>query len=147
MRRRGDAAQIDKNAEQIFRRMIFNILIDNTDDHEKNHALIFRDDGLYELAPAFDVLPSGFGLGYQQMRVGKFGTEGTIKNAFSELSAFRITKGKAITIASEVAHAVGSWQKHFTEAGVTARDIQTLTTYIDGPRLLAERFELTASNS
>lgn len=39
--------------------MVFNILIDNTDDHEKNHALLMTDACCYALAPAFDVLPSG----------------------------------------------------------------------------------------
>jgi serine/threonine-protein kinase HipA len=134
---------IDKNAEQIFRRMIFNILIDNTDDHEKNHVLMLRDDGLYELSPAFDVLPSGLGLGYQQMRIGKQGTEGTIANVLSELSAFRMSKVKATAIAKEVAKAVDSWKEHFIDAGVTPKDIQTLATYIDGPRLLAERLALS----
>ncbi len=134
LRRRGDATKIDKNAEQIFRRMIFNILIDNTDDHEKNHVLMLRDDGLYELSPAFDVLPSGLGLGYQQMRIGKLGTEGTIRNAFSELSAYRLSEAKAISIASEVAKVIGSWQKHFTDAGVAPKDIRALATYIDVAR-------------
>ena len=44
---------------ELFRRMVFNILIDNTDDHEKNHALLMAGSGEYELSPAFDVLPSG----------------------------------------------------------------------------------------
>jgi serine/threonine-protein kinase HipA len=142
LRRRGDSAQIESNAEQIFRRMIFNILIDNTDDHEKNHVLILRSDGLYELAPAFDVLPSGFGLGYQQMRIGKEGTEGTIANALSEHTAFRLPKAKATAIAVEVANVVGGWQKHFINAGVSAKDVETLATYIDGPRLITERLTI-----
>jgi serine/threonine-protein kinase HipA len=141
-RRRGDPAQIENNAEQIFRRMIFNILIDNTDDHEKNHVLILRNDGLYELAPAFDVLPSGYGLGYQQMRIGKQGTEGTIANALSELSAFRLSKSKAVAIAHDVATVVNRWQQHFIDAGVSPKDVKTLATYIDGPRLLSERVGL-----
>jgi serine/threonine-protein kinase HipA len=142
LRRRGDPAQIESNAEQIFRRMVFNILIDNTDDHEKNHVLILRSDGLYELAPAFDVLPSGYGLGYQQMRIGKEGTEGTIANALSELSAFRLSKTRATLLAIEVANAVSHWRQHFFNSGVSSKDIETLATYIDGPRLLAERLRL-----
>lgn len=53
---------------ELFRRMVFNILIDNTDDHEMNHAFLMTDSGEYALSPAFDVLPSGQALGYQQMR-------------------------------------------------------------------------------
>ncbi len=142
LRRRGLAGEIDSNGEQIFRRMIFNILIDNTDDHEKNHALLLRTDGLYDLAPAFDVLPSGFGLGYQQMRVGKRGAEGSVENALSEASAFRLTQAKARAIATQIATVVNEWQPHFASAGVSPHDVAELSRSIDGPRLLAERLTL-----
>lgn len=72
LRRRGVVAGGVNAAQmrELFRRMVFNILIDNTDDHEKNHVLLVDDAQQYELSPAFDVLPSGQALGYQQMRVG-----------------------------------------------------------------------------
>lgn len=71
LRRRGvTAAGLHQDQmQELFRRMVFNILIDNTDDHEKNHVLLMTDSGEYELSPAFDVLPSGHALGYQQLRV------------------------------------------------------------------------------
>lgn len=46
---------------ELFRRMVFNLLIDNTDDHEKNHVLLMTETGALQLSPAFDVLPSGAG--------------------------------------------------------------------------------------
>ena len=45
--------------------MVFNILMDNTDDHERNHCLRLSLDGYYELAPAFDVVPTLQNMGYQ----------------------------------------------------------------------------------
>ncbi len=56
---------------ELFRRMVFNILMDNTDDHEKNHTLLVTDAQRYELSPEYDILPSGQALGFQQMRVGE----------------------------------------------------------------------------
>ena len=44
--------------EELFKRMVFNILMDNTDDHERNHCLRLGFDGYYDLAPAFDVVPT-----------------------------------------------------------------------------------------
>ena len=87
------AASLALNIEQmheLFRRMVFNILIDNTDDHEKNHVLLLRNEsnGQIELAPAFDVLPSGQALGYQQMRVGSDDADATIDNALSMCALF-----------------------------------------------------------
>lgn len=63
---------------------MFNILMDNTDDHEKNHALVFDDGHQPLLAPAFDLLPSCQNLGYQQIGVGARVSESTQENAMSE---------------------------------------------------------------
>ena len=73
---------------ELFRRMAFNILIDNTDDHEKNHALLVNDAAEYELSPAYDVLPSGQALGYQQLRVGENGADSTLDNALTMCRQF-----------------------------------------------------------
>lgn len=69
---------------ELYRRMAFNVLIDNTDDHGENHALLANDAGLYELSPAFDVLPSAQGLGYQAMIVGSDLADSTVDNVLSQ---------------------------------------------------------------
>lgn len=45
----------EKDCEEIFRRMIFNILANNTDDHDKNFSFIMDKNGHWELAPAYDM--------------------------------------------------------------------------------------------
>jgi serine/threonine-protein kinase HipA len=75
IRRLGEPEHIAQQQEEIFRRMVFNIMMDNTDDHEKNHALVRQANGTYALSPAYDVLPTMQNLRYQQMRVGKYGAE------------------------------------------------------------------------
>src|SRR3546814_16444718 len=40
---------------EIFRRMAFNVMARNCDDHTKNHAFLLREGGRWELAPAYDV--------------------------------------------------------------------------------------------
>src|SRR6266566_9433979 len=93
LRRRAPVQQDAAKAQmrELFRRMVFNMLIDNTDDHEKNHALLMDDAQHLLLAPAFDVLPAGQGLGYQQMRVGRHGADSTIENAVSEAALFGLS--------------------------------------------------------
>lgn len=113
---------------------------------KRRHALSARvalnAEGLYELAPAFDVLPSGLGLGYQQFRVGNRGAEFSVENACSEASAFRLTRPKARAIAAQIAQIVGGWQLHFKRVGVVPKDIAQLSRTIDGPRLLTQRSAL-----
>jgi serine/threonine-protein kinase HipA len=138
LRRRGDAMAIERNGERVFRRMVFNILMDNTDDHEKNHALLLRGHDL-ALSPAYDVVPTGQALGYQSFRVGKDGHASTMANALSETRAFSMSANRAQALAREVAQVVAGWRTHFEQCGVKQQDIQTILTQIDGPLLRAER--------
>lgn len=139
LRRLAPASKIAHQQEQLFRRMVFNILIDNTDDHEKNHALLRGAGGHYLLSPAFDVLPSAQGLGVQAMQVGSAGSDSTIDNALSQAAAFGLRQVQAKAIAQEVARTVDGWKDHFRAAGVTPVDIERLAQYIDGTRLGSER--------
>jgi len=141
LRRRG-VVQAGLNREhmrELFRRMVFNILIDNTDDHEKNHALLMADSGEYALAPAFDVVPSGQALGYQQMRVGSNGVDSTLENALSECDQFGMKMAEAADQVKRVCAVVAGWKAHFASAGVLAHDIDSLSGQIDRPFLQMQR--------
>jgi serine/threonine-protein kinase HipA len=123
--------------------MVFNILIDNTDDHEKNHALLVTDAQQYELAPAYDVLPSGQALGFQQMRVGELEADSTLANALSMAQLFELGEKQAVAQARRVVRVVAGWQHHFASCGVTRRDLDLLAEQIDRPFLADQRAELT----
>ena len=124
---------------ELFRRMVFNILIDNTDDHEKNHVLLVDEAQHYELSPAFDVLPSGQALGYQQMRVGVDDADSTLDNAMSMCTLFALTKDDAALEVRRVIRVMAGWRKHFTGCGVSRRDIATVAEQIDRPFLRGQR--------
>jgi serine/threonine-protein kinase HipA len=126
---------------ELFRRMVFNILIDNTDDHEKNHALIVTDSQQYELSPAYDVLPSGQALGFQQMRVGEQEADSTLSNALSMSRMFSLSKDEAVAEMRKVIRVVDTWQQHFADSGVTAGDIDLYAQHIDRPFLKDQRDE------
>ncbi|MBK9072753.1 MAG: HipA domain-containing protein [Myxococcales bacterium] len=141
LRRRADA-NADAYADQmreLFRRMVFNILIDNTDDHEKNHVLLVTATQHYELSPAFDVLPSGQALGYQQMRVGTAEADATLDNAMSMYQAFALKKDAAAAEVRQVIAAVATWQPHFAACGVSQSDLALLAEQIDRPFLKQQR--------
>ena len=139
LRRCAPADRIRQQQLELFRRMVFNILMDNTDDHEKNHALLRGDDGTYSLAPAFDVVTSAQGLGYQAILVGNAGVESSVENALSQCIAFGLKRDAAVTVVREAATGVEQWKKHFRARGVIPSDIDTLAQYIDGDHLKAQR--------
>lgn len=139
LRRKAVADRFEAEGAELFRRMVFNILMDNTDDHEKNHALLVDTQQYLSLAPAFDVLPAGQALGYQQMRVGRAGAESTLSNALSEHRSFALTLQQATAIGTEVAGVVDGWQAHFERCGVSPRDCRLLAQQVDRPFLLVQR--------
>jgi len=132
----------EKDARELFRRMVFNILIDNTDDHEKNHALLVTApgaNGRYELAPAYDVLPTGSGQGYQDFVCGAYGHDSTLANAMSQSGLFGLTPAEAAAEVVRVIDVVSGWREHFQAEGVSQRDIESLAQQIDGDELRAQR--------
>ena len=143
--RRAGVAEDDRNLldmQELFRRMVFNILIDNTDDHEKNHALMVvapTRQGKYRLAPAYDVLTTNSGQGYQEFIVGTAQRDSTLSNAMSQCELFGYTRAQAAAVVLRVIKVVDGWRKHFAACGVSDADIESLAERIDGDQLLGQR--------
>jgi serine/threonine-protein kinase HipA len=137
-----------RDARELFRRMVFNILVDNTDDHEKNHALLVTnpfDFGRLKLAPAYDILPTNSGQGYQEFICGAHGRDSTLKNAMTQCDAFGLLPGEAAAEIAAIIDVVTTWQPHFAQAGVSASDIKSLSERIDGDELLTQRSQFDAT--
>jgi len=144
LRRFGDTGE-EVNALQmleLFRRMVFNILIDNTDDHEKNHSLIYQPAtraGKLHLAPAYDVLPTNSGQGHQEFTVGAQGREATLSNAMSQCALFGLSNEVAADAIVQIISVIDGWNGHFEECGVTGADLDNLSDRIDGQLLVDQR--------
>ena len=139
--RLGHPDQQSAMREELFKRMVFNILMDNTDDHERNHCLRLNFDGYHDLAPAFDVVPTLQNLGYQSLLVGAKGSESTLDNALSELGEFGLKRPRAVALIQIVARAVDGWAAHFSQHGVCAADMAQLAGSIDRGYLKFQRRE------
>ena len=124
---------------ELFRRLVFNILLDNTDDHEKNHVLLVSDAQQLVLSPAFDVLPSGQSLGYQAMIVGEKGAESSIDNALSACRHYWLSRQEAVDEAKAVARVVETWYAHFKLSALGSATLDELTACIDRPALIEQR--------
>ncbi|MDR2186943.1 MAG: HipA domain-containing protein [Azonexus sp.] len=139
-----------QDARELFRRMVFNILVDNTDDHEKNHALLVVKpfaNGRLRLAPAYDVLPTNSGQGYQEFICGTAGRESTLANAMSQCDAFGLLPEEAANDIGDIIAVVNTWREHFARLGVSPKDIDILADRIDGAALLGQRTGFDPSHS
>ena len=122
------AADGAADAAQLYRRMVFNILVGNTDDHAKNHAC-FWDGRWLVLTPAYDLVPT-LRVGEeanQAMEVGQLGRASNLFNALSMAGRFGLTPDAAGAIVDEVESVVRArWEETFRGCGVPARDIEKL---------------------
>lgn len=106
--------------EEQFRRMVFNIVARNQDDHVKNIAFLMNKRGEWSLAPAFDVTyacnPSGSWTATHQMTLnGK--RDGFIRKDFEACAkSAQMKRGRAATIIEEVRATVARWPEFATEA-------------------------------
>lgn len=117
------------DSHELFRRMVFNILIGNVDDHLRNHGFLMAENNQYRLSPAFDLLPH-IGASYmpQSIGVGAFGAASTMMNALSQCRRFFLEDKTAKEIISEVKEAVSNWRQIFRESGVSENDIHLLAS-------------------
>ena len=118
------------DSEELFRRMLFNLLIGNTDDHGRNHALLLDlASKHWRLSPAYDIVPVNNSRQHA-MGVGDFGRVGTVENALSQCSRFGLKPNKARLIVAEAELLIRSWPQHFSKTGVSAADIEVLKALI-----------------
>jgi len=142
LRRLGAPDTMERDGAELFRRMVFNILMDNSDDHEKNHALLSTDPwkhGRMRLAPAYDVLPAMSGQGHQQFKCGALGSESSLANAMSMCEDFGLTTQEAAGEALRLVGIVNGWEAHFTACGVSRSDMKTLQRWLDADAKKKER--------
>lgn len=119
------AADARRDARELFRRMCFNALISNSDDHPRNHAIIARDRE-WRLSPAYDLTPTtpvSIESRDLALTIGDFGRAATSTNLLSQSARFLLDRGTAETIVRDMAAQVcGTWYEVARAGGVSERD-------------------------
>lgn len=108
--------------EQLFRRMVFNIVGRNQDDHVKNIAFLMDKQGNWSLAPAFDMTysfnPSGAWTASHQMTLNGQ-RDGFVRADFEAAArGASMQRGRAKRIMQEVCDVVARWPDYARDAGV-----------------------------
>ena len=105
--------------EEQFRRMVFNIVARNQDDHVKNIAFLMDKAGTWSLSPAFDMTysfnPSGAWTASHQMTLNGKRDDFSMEDFSACARAASMKRGRAAAIVGEVQDVVSRW-KHYAEA-------------------------------
>ncbi len=122
-RRLGDA----RSGPEIFRRMVFNALCSNRDDHPRNHAF-FVSRARIAMTPAYDVVPAAIRFRHWDLslRCGAEGRAATRSNLLSDVRPFGLSEQDAARIWNEMTAVAAGWREHFAACGVSAREMEEL---------------------
>lgn len=113
-------------AEQMFRRTVFNVLSHNRDDHSKNFAFLMDAEGVWSLAPAYDLTFSASSQGYHSTACAGNYVDPGRKELLELANALSINKAK-ITI-DEIKGIIDCWRIYAELSGVSEASIKTIET-------------------
>jgi len=128
LRRWGGAAREDMHA--LFRRIVFSILISNTDDHLRNHAFLFEHPHGWRLSPAYDLNPVPIDVKPRVLSTEIDFGDGTasLELALSVAEYFELTHNEARRHISEVRDAVSSWRDVAAGLDIPPRQIDRMAS-------------------
>ncbi len=119
-------------AEQMFRRTVFNVLAHNRDDHSKNFAFLMDAEGVWSLAPAYDLTFSSSSQGYHSTACAKNYVDPGRKELLELANTLSINKAE-VTI-DEIKGIIDGWRMYAELSGVSEASIKTIETSLKAIR-------------
>lgn len=123
-------ANVNRDIHELWRRIIFNILISNTDDHLRNHGFLYIGSNGWQLAPAYDLNPVPVDLKPRILTTAIDLDDGSasLELAMSVAGYFELDEDQARSITTEVGQAVATWRKVATQLGLSQHEIERMAS-------------------
>lgn len=139
LRRYGAEPEADMQA--LWRRIVFNILISNTDDHLRNHGFLYADLSGWRLSPAYDLnpVPTEIKPRVLSTAIDLDDTTASLDRALEVSSYFELEPEKTERIAREVAQSVALWRNEAAALGLTSAEIDRMASAFEHDDLKAAR--------
>ena len=111
-----------EDLEQLWRRMLFNVLVSNTDDHMRNHGFILTDKG-WRLSPAYDMNPNEMGNGLT-LNISENSNTLDISLALETAHLYQLKIEKAESIITEMHLEISNWRSVAKKFGISNSEIE-----------------------
>lgn len=123
-------AQVKADAAELYRRVVFNVLISNVDDHLRNHGFLWAGKSGWVLAPAYDLNPVPIDVKARVLTTNIDLDEGTCSLDLVESAAeyFGLGRGAARSIIAEVAAATRTWRDVARQTGARVSEIDRMAS-------------------
>lgn len=102
---------VAKNLRELYRRVAFNVMFGNTDDHFRNHGFLLTSKG-WTLSPAYDINPGA--KSHQCLLIDQYTEESDVKALLSACNNYMLEQQEATEIIEEVRAALKDWRKTAT---------------------------------
>ena len=137
--RRQHGAVPKQDMHALWRRIVFSILISNTDDHLRNHGFLWAGPAGWRLSPAYDLNPVPTDIKPRVLTTAIDIEDGTasLKLALEVAAYFELGAGEARQIALEVGQAVARWRKVAAKLGLTPGEIDRMASAFEHEDLKA----------
>ena len=107
---------VQRNLRELYRRVAFNVLFGNTDDHFRNHGFLLTPKG-WTLSPAYDINPGA--KSHQCLLIDSYTEESDINVLLSASESYMLERQEATEIIEEVRSVIKDWRKTATELQVS----------------------------
>lgn len=118
-----------QDLQQLWRRLVFNILISNTDDHLRNHGFLYARGG-WALSPAYDLNPTPTDVKHRMLSLAIDATDTTasLALAYDIARAFGLNAREAKQIAFDVGQSVRNWREVAATHGISNKEINRMAS-------------------
>ena len=120
--------EVRQNLRELYRRVAFNIMFGNTDDHFRNHGFLLGPKG-WTLSPAYDINPGAKHC--QCLLIDSYTDQSDISALFSASENYMLERQEAGAIIEEVRDAVKDWRKMATELQISFRLLESYSARWD----------------
>ena len=139
LRRHGAATKEDLG--QLWRRIVFNVLISNTDDHLRNHGFLYGGNAGWHLSPAYDLNPVPVDVRPRVLStsIDPDDPSASIHLALETAEYYGLTAGEAKRVAAAVAKATTAWRAEAARLGIAGREIDRMASAFEHEDLESAR--------
>jgi serine/threonine-protein kinase HipA len=127
---RQQGAAPNEDLRELWRRIVFTVLISNTDDHLRNHAFLYESQKGWRLSPAYDMNPVPVDVKPRILStaIDPDDNSASMDLAFAAAEYFGLNKNDAKSIAAEVGAAVSQWRQEAQKAGIAKSEIDRMAS-------------------
>jgi serine/threonine-protein kinase HipA len=122
-----DRAQTDRDLRELWSRIVFNLLVSNTDDHLRNHGFLLMPERGWALSPAFDMNPTADAHGLK-LNISEADNAMDVELALAVAPYFRVPAATAVEIVEQQRRIVSQWRKIAEPLGVAARQQEHMSS-------------------